>query len=48
LSAWGLLNSVTAQAHTATSYDRNIEIIEAGGAILDLPKTEWRTILEAA
>lgn len=48
LSAWGLLNAVTHQAHTASSYDRNIEIIEAGGAILDLPKTEWRTILEAA
>ena len=47
LSAWSLLNAVTAQAHTAP-YDRSIELVEAGGALLDLPATEWRTILEAA
>ena len=48
LSAWGLLNAVTHQAHGAASYDRSMEFVEAGGAVLDLPASEWRTILEAA
>lgn len=48
LSAWGLLNAVTAQAHTAASYDRAVEFTEAGGKLLTLPKGEWKEILEAA
>lgn len=48
LSAWGLLNAVTHQAHTATTYDRSMELVEAGGALLNLPKSEWREILAAA
>lgn len=48
LSAWGLLNAVTVQAHTASSYDRAVEFTEAGGRLLTLPKGEWKEILEAA
>lgn len=48
LSAWGLLNAVTAQAHTAASYDRAVELETAGGMLLDLPATEWKRVLEAA
>ena len=48
LSAWGLLNAVTAQAHEARSYDRAVEFEAAGGMLLDLPKAEWREVLEAA
>jgi hypothetical protein len=49
LSAWGLLNAVTHQAHAETvSYDRGMEFAAAGGQLLDLPKTEWKRILEAA
>jgi hypothetical protein len=48
LSRWGLLNAVTAQAHTASSYDRSVELEVAGGALLDLPDTEWKRVLEAA
>ena len=48
LSAWGLLNAVTAQSHTAKSYDRAVELEAAGGMLLDLPATEWRTMLQAA
>lgn len=48
LSAWGLLNAVTAQAHTASDYDRAVEFERAGGAVLDLDKSEWRQVLEAA
>jgi hypothetical protein len=48
LSAWGLLNAVTAQAHAARNYDRAVEFEAAGGMLLDLPKAEWRELLEAA
>lgn len=48
LSAWGLVNAVTAQAHTATEYDRAVEIESLGGRLVALPKSEWREILEAA
>lgn len=48
LSAWGLVNAVTAQAHTAKSYDRAVEFESAGGALIDMAPTEWRRVLEAA
>lgn len=48
LSAWGLTNAVTALAHNAADYDRSMELCEAGGKLLDLPKGEWKQILEAA
>ena len=35
LSAWGLLNAVTAQSHTSKSYDRAVELEAAGGQLLD-------------
>lgn len=48
LSAWGLLNAVTAQAHTASDYDRSIELEATGGRLLDLARSEWREVLTAA
>lgn len=48
LSAWGLLNAVTAQAHKAKDYDRSVEFEAAGGKLLELSKSEWREVLEAA
>lgn len=48
LSAWGLLNAVTAQAHTARSYDRAVELEEAGGRLLELAPRDWKEVLEAA
>jgi len=47
LSAWGLLNAVTAQAHSAASHDRNVEFQAAGGQLLELSAAEWKPILEA-
>lgn len=47
LSAWGLLNAVTAQAHTAKSYDRAVELETAGGSLLALPQSDWRKVLAA-
>jgi len=48
LSAWGMLNAVTAQAHVARDYDRAVELEAAGGELLELPASEWKRILEAA
>jgi len=48
LSAWGLLNAVTHQAHTAADYDRGVEFEAMGGRLLNLPGTEWKRVLEAA
>lgn len=47
LSAWGVLNAVTAQAHEAKTYDRGVDFEAAGGMLLELPKGEWSRILEA-
>jgi hypothetical protein len=48
LSAWGVINAVTAQGHNARSYDRAVEFETMGGNLIDLPNTEWKTILQAA
>lgn len=48
MSAWGLVNAVTAQAHSEPDYDRAVDFEAMGGQMLDLPATEWREILEAA
>lgn len=47
LSAWGMINAVTAQAHKASSYDRAVEFENAGGELANLNTSEWRTILTA-
>lgn len=48
LSAWGFLNAVTAQANTAKSYDRAVELEAAGGQLLAMDTREWAKVLEAA
>jgi hypothetical protein len=48
LSRWGIVNAVTAQAHSAKDYDRAVEFEALGGSLVDLPTTEWKRILEAA
>jgi len=47
LSAWGLLNAVTHQAHTAKNYDRAVEFEEAGGQMMNWGKADWKQVLEA-
>lgn len=47
LSAWGVLNAVTAQAHTAQDYDRAVEFEAHGGNLLELPASQWKEVLEA-
>jgi len=48
LSAWGMLNAITSQAHTVESYDRAVQFEAMGGSLIELPKSDWREILEAA
>ena len=48
LTAWGVVNAVTAQAHTAPDYDTAVEIEAIGGQLINLPAGQWREILEAA
>ena len=48
LSAWGVINAVTAQAHKVKDYDDAVEIEAAGGALLNLSPSEWQRILVAA
>jgi len=47
LSAWGVLNAVTAQAHGA-QYDRSVELEAAGGQLLTLGQGDWKRMLEVA
>lgn len=47
LSAWGLINAVTAQSHTTKSYDRAVELEAAGGRLIELPASEWKEVLTA-
>lgn len=47
LSAWGMVNAVTTQAHSSKDYDRSIELEAAGGNLLELPSSEWKSILKA-
>lgn len=47
LTAWGLINAVTHQAHAA-DYDRGVEFEAMGGRLINLPANEWREVLQAA
>lgn len=47
LSTWGVLNAVTAQAHTAKTYDRAVEFEALGGQLLELSRDAWHEVLDA-
>lgn len=48
LSAWGIVNAVTAQAHKAANYDRAVEFETAGGELAAMPSKQWDELLKAA
>jgi hypothetical protein len=48
LSAWGLANAVTRLAHDSTDYDRSVELERLGARVIELPKSEWQVISQAA
>jgi len=48
LSRWGMLNAVTATAATVDSFDRGVELEEAGWSIANLSRRDWDRIAVAA
>lgn len=48
LSKYGLLNAITRTAEDLDSYDRASELERIGGRVIELPKTDWLAIAEAA
>lgn len=48
LSRWGVINAVTAQAHTIESYDRSVEFEALGSKVIDLSPKDWSEVAEAA
>jgi hypothetical protein len=48
LSKWGLANAVTALAHDASDYDRSVELERAGAKVIELDRTQWTRLSEAA
>lgn len=47
LSAWGIINAVTAQAHSTKDYDRSVELEQAGGMMLNFSAADWKSIVTA-
>lgn len=48
LSAYGLMNAITRTAADVESYDRATELERLGPAVIELPRSEWATLAEAA
>lgn len=48
LSKWGLLNAITATAQDVQDYDRSTDLERLGGVVLELPKSDWEAIAQAA
>lgn len=48
LSAYGLMNAMTRAAQDVESYDRSTDLERLGPQILELPRSEWQTLAEAA
>jgi hypothetical protein len=48
LSRWGMANAVTRYSQDVISYDKATELEALGGTIIELAKTDWRAIAEAA
>lgn len=48
LSRYGMLNAVTRSAQDVEDYDRATELEAAGGRIIELAKSDWEVIAQAA
>jgi hypothetical protein len=48
LTQYGLHAAITRSAQDVEEYDRATELEYAGGAVLELPRTEWTRLAEAA
>jgi len=45
---WGLANAVTSLAHSTSSYDRNIQLQEAGARVIALTSHDWTELQQVA
>lgn len=48
MNRFGLVMAITRAAEDVTDYDRATELERLGGKVLELPKSDWRLIAEAA
>jgi hypothetical protein len=48
LSRFGLYNAITAYSQGVESYDRATELERLGGAVIELPKSDWQAIARAS
>jgi len=48
LTRYGLLNAVTRQSQDCADYDRASALERIGGRVIELPKTDWTQLAEAA
>lgn len=48
LSRFGLYNAITAASQSVEDYDRASDLERIGAQVIELPKTEWRRIAQAA
>ena len=48
LSRFGMMNAITRMSADVESYDRASDLEVIGAQIIELPKTEWRALAEAA
>ncbi len=48
LSRYGLFNAITRTAEDLADYDRATDFERAGGAVIELGRSEWRELAEAA
>jgi len=46
-SQWDIVNAMTKLAHTATDYDRSVELERFGGQVIELPKSEFAKVITA-
>jgi hypothetical protein len=48
LSRFGMMNAITRMSSDVESYDRATELETIGAKVIELPKTDWRKLAEAA
>ena len=48
LSQFGMVNALTRYSQDVDSYDRATDFERLGGTVLELPKSQWKIIAEAA
>lgn len=48
MTRYGLVNAITEHAQTVDSYDRSTELERLGGLVVDLPRSDWQVLSQAA